>query len=220
MGQRRTWRAGGRPGRRTRGCQEQAAARSRLPPRKGKSRTGREAARMNAEAGCVWVISRQFWCPRRDLTTPSGEFSQTGENHQGVFKRRPIWGVFTDLGVRGGLEPGNARISPIPPARPAHIPNTGSSARPLPDLLQPYDRRPGKTTPAPPPGRVPRATAGQALACPLFLPPGAVGAPGSRPTGRPSPQAMRSSLEDGGTAPYRARHDQETAAAKPPPSPP
>jgi hypothetical protein len=39
-------------------------------PRKGESRTGREAARMSAEAGCVWVISHQFWCPGAGLDYP------------------------------------------------------------------------------------------------------------------------------------------------------
>jgi hypothetical protein len=53
---------------------------------------------------------------------------------------------------------------------------------------------------------VPRAGRGQALPGPGFLPPG--GRSGLRGPGRPagpSPQAMRSSLEAGGAAPYAAR---------------
>ena len=75
------------------------------------------------------------------------------------------------------------RGTTLSPARPAHTPDAGSSAKPLPDQLPPYDhslplRRPRPHHARP---RVPRAAAGQALACPLFLPPGAVEAPGSRP---------------------------------------
>jgi transposase len=93
------------------------------------------------------------------------------------------------------------RGTTLSPARPAHTPGAGSSAKPLPDLVPPYDQLPGSREDRAP--QEPRAArlVGQALACPLFLPPGAVEAPGSRPAVRPSPQAMRSSLEAGGTAP-------------------
>jgi transposase len=75
--------------------------------------------------------------------------------------------------------------------------------KPLPDLPPPYDHSPVPRRPRPHPRRTAcRAPCrGQPLACPLCLPPGAVEAPGSRPAVRPSPQAMRSSLEAGGTAP-------------------
>jgi hypothetical protein len=59
--------------------------------------------------------------------------------------------------------------------------------------------RPPRPVPA---GPACRAPPGQALACPLFLPPGAVEAPGTAGGRRPSrASAMRSTLEAGGTAP-------------------
>src|SRR6185437_7431267 len=64
-----------------------------------------------------------------------------------------------------------------------------------------------------------RARRGQALACPLFLPPR--GRRGSGVNGRPQAvarSAMRSTLYTGGTAPYPCAAPLETAAAKPPPS--
>jgi transposase len=68
----------------------------------------------------------------------------------------------------------------------------------------------GQATPGPAPTLRPRpgtskaasrAREGQAPGLPALPAPGAVEAPGSRPAVRPSPQAMRSSLEAGGTAP-------------------
>jgi transposase len=46
-------------------------------------------------------------------------------------------------------DPGGNRGTTLPPARPAHTPNTGSSAKPLPGLTPHYD-------PAQHPGRMPR----------------------------------------------------------------
>jgi hypothetical protein len=42
--------------------------------------------------------------------------------------------------IRTGAREGN-RGTTLTPARPAHTPKTGSSAKPLPDLTPPYDRR-------------------------------------------------------------------------------
>jgi transposase len=113
-----------------------------------------------------------------------------------------------------GGQPGNDSVASAAGLHPEHQLFGEATPGPAPTLRS----APGEDHARTPRDRVPRAAAGQALACPLFLPPGAVEAPGSKPAERPSPQAMRSSLEAGGTAPYHARHHQETAAAKPPPS--
>jgi transposase len=92
------------------------------------------------------------------------------------------------------------RGTTLSPARPARTPGAGSSAKPLPDLdptLGPA-AGPAKAAPA---GAACRAPGGAGPGLPALPAPGAVEAPGSRPAVRPSPQAMRSSLEAGGTAP-------------------
>ncbi len=79
-----------------------------------------------------------------------------------------------------GGHAGNDSVASAAGAHPTRRLFGQATPGPVPTLRP--EPAPAKTTPAPRGApRVPRAAAGQALACPLFLPPGAVAAPGSRP---------------------------------------